>query len=117
MSSPIKEVLKTLHHHAEVVEHALHGVIDSTGTGGCRLDLTFDLDAGFGHELAGWDADDFFPALSHRGFDHGHAVFPTGDRYVGQPSFGFQRGFRVRGIRSDDGESSVGHGDEQVLAF
>ena len=33
MTSPIKEVLKTLHHHAEVVEHALHGVIGSTGTG------------------------------------------------------------------------------------
>lgn len=34
MSSPIKDVLKTLHHNAEVVEQALHGVIDSEGTGG-----------------------------------------------------------------------------------
>lgn len=34
MSSPIKDVLKTLHHNADVVEHALHGVIDAEGTGG-----------------------------------------------------------------------------------
>ncbi len=32
MSSPIKDVLKTLHQHADVVELALHGVIDSEGT-------------------------------------------------------------------------------------
>ncbi|MCY1165262.1 hypothetical protein D9M73_51650 [compost metagenome] len=32
MSSPIKDVLKTLHHNAEVVEQALHGVINSEGT-------------------------------------------------------------------------------------
>ena len=32
MSSPIKDVLKTLHHNADVVEQALHGVIESEGT-------------------------------------------------------------------------------------
>ena len=34
MSSPIKDVLKTLHHNADVVEQALHGVIESEGTNG-----------------------------------------------------------------------------------
>jgi hypothetical protein len=32
MSSPIKDVLKTLHQHADMVEHALHGVIGSEGS-------------------------------------------------------------------------------------
>lgn len=32
MSSPIKDVLKALHHNADVVEQALHGVIESEGT-------------------------------------------------------------------------------------
>ena len=37
MSSPIKDVLKALHHNADVVEQALHGVIESEGTNSKRV--------------------------------------------------------------------------------